>query len=94
MGITTPVRQRLFPNVPVERLTPLIEEWLRRGHSTRDLEHATGLSARRLYEITAHRQQTVTFDLADQILVGIDAVYEWHASLRDLYHTDSQEPHR
>lgn len=89
MGITIPrATTRPFPNVPVDRLAPLIEAWLRRGHTTAQLEEATGLSGRRLYEITARRQKTVTFNLADQILVGLDAVWEWHTSLRDLYDPD------
>ena len=95
MGIaTTAAPPRLFPNVPVERLAPLIEAWLRRGHTTGDLERATGLSGRRLYEITARRQKTVTFDIADQILVGIDAVWEWHTTLADLYDPTTRKESR
>lgn len=83
-----------FPRIPVQRLRPLIERWLRSGRTLRDLEAACGVNERLLGAIMRGERKHTTFRIADQIVtVGLDDQWLWQLpppdGLSDLYLGDS-----
>lgn len=86
-----------FPRIPVQRLQPLIECWLRAGDGTRtlrELEAACGVNERLLGAIMRGEREHTTFRVADQIVAsGLRDPGLWRLpppdGLRDLYLGDS-----
>jgi hypothetical protein len=79
--------------IPVQRLRPLIEGWLRSGDGTRtlrSLEAACGVNERVLGAIMRGEREHATFGIADRILThGLGGPWLWLLpppdGLSDLY---------
>jgi len=88
-----------FPRIPVQRLRPLIERWLRAGDGTRtlrELEAACAVNERLLGAIMRGEREHTTFRVADQIITrGLGGPWLWLLpppdGLGDLYLGDSND---
>lgn len=65
------------PFVPTALLRPYLRSYLTRSTLT-ELERATGVTTRTIYDILYNRRQHVRFDTADKLLTGMDLALEWY----------------
>ena len=89
-----------YTKVPMGRLSPLIQTWLKRpGNSRRILSELSGVPERRIYCILKgydpqtkrgkkYQFSNVEFETAEKLLLAMDMQEEWYLSLVDIYEAE------
>ena len=99
-----------FPyHIPVERVAVVIEKYIEKyverapqvneehNHGSQYISNQTGLPCRRIYGILKREYQSVTFDTADKLFIGLELLDLWHqppeeGGFADLYECETVQP--